>query len=198
MRTHPLRRFALFLSALLAGCVMPQYGTFTRDVEVVGGQTMHFPFVRGLPIPAENNDCRVVIASMRPVGQEIFLLFSLYFKTGKAPQRVTVEDISGTGPELFVDDRSPRFVVDTNHPSVSTRTWAWEKGPLSATNWRPTWFHDPDETVRVYRFTVVTSDGRTVILYQPTSYTEIVKKFILQQLPDSAPKKTDSAEVVPM
>jgi hypothetical protein len=177
---------------------MPQYGTFTRAVPIVGGESVQVQFVHGFAAVAENDDFRVGIVGMRPVGQNVFLLFSLYSKHGVLPRRVKVEDISETGPEVFVDDLHPTFVADPNSPGGLSRTWAWQKGPLIQTDWRPTWFHEPDETVRMYRFTVVTGDGRTEVLDQAMSYPDPVKKFILKALPDKAPAKTDTAEVVPM
>jgi hypothetical protein len=198
MRPAILNRVGIPILTLLAGCVMPQYGTFTHPVDIAGGETIQVPFIAGRPIPAEDDDFRVVIASMRPVGPDLYLLFSLYSKNGSLPRRVIVEDVAGTEPELFVDDHNPEFVADPRNPTVGTRTWAWKMGPLIRTNWRPTWFHDPDESVRVYRFTVTTADGRTVVLYQGTSYPAPVKAFILKSLPEAPQRRTDSAEQVPM
>jgi hypothetical protein len=199
MRTVPARGlFLLLLLMALPGCQMAQYGTFTREVPLAGGQTEQVQFVHGLAVTAENEDFRVGVAGLRPAGQNIFLLFSIYSKRDALPRRVKVEDVSENGAEVFVDDLHPGFLADPNSPGGVTRTWAWQKGPLIATDWRPTWFHDPDESVRLYRFTIVTSDGREEVLDQAMSYPASVKKFILKALPDKLPVRKDSAEVVPM
>jgi hypothetical protein len=198
MRTGAVKRLALPLLGLLAGCTMPQYGTYTHQVDVAGGETVNIAFAGGRPVPAENDDFRVGVAGLKLVGRDVYLVFSLYSKNGTLPRRVTVEDVAGTSPEQFVDDRNPKFIIDPRKPGASSRTWAWQMGPLVRTQWRPPWFHDPDVSVRVYRFTVVTGDGRQVVLDQGTNYPAQVKEFILKSLPEAPPKNPDSAEVVPM
>jgi len=138
------------------------------------------------------------VAGLKLVNPDVYLVFSLYSKKGTLPRRVTVEDVAGSAAELFVDDRHPKFIVNPLKPSSETKTWVWQMGPLVRTRWRPTWLHDPDESVRVYRFTVVTGDGREVVLNQGMSYPAPVKQYLLKTLPEATPKKSDSAEEVPM
>ncbi len=193
-----MKRLPFLLLGLLAGCLMPQYGTYTHPVDIVGGETFNVAFNAGRPVLAEDDDFRVGVAGLKLVVPDVYLVFSLYSKKGTLPRRVTVEDVAGNTAELFVDDRHPRFIVNPLKPNSDTKTWVWQLGPLIRSQWRPTWFHEPDESVRVYRFTVVTSDGRQVVLNQGMSYPAPVKQFILKALPESAPKRTDSAEPVPM
>jgi hypothetical protein len=193
---HTIRRLLLPFIVLFAGCENQQYGTFTRDVDIAGGETLKVAFEYGAPIPAENDDLKVIFASLKPLGPDLFQLFSLQVKNGRLPQSVTVEDVAGDAPELFVEDRHPQFFVDKAKPNAKTNLWTWISPSLVKQGWRPAWLNEPDDSFRVYRFTVVTGDGRTLVLYQTTRYPFFIKQLIIKTLGADQPKKDESVEEI--
>jgi hypothetical protein len=191
-----LRWLLIPCAALIAGCEMQQYGTFTRDVDIAGGETLKVSFEYGMPVPAQNDDARVVIASLKPANGGLYQLFSFLEKKGRLPRRVTVEDVAGETAELFVDDLHPKFLVDPRAPDKKTYTWSWISPSLESIGWKPAWLHEPDESVRMYRFTIVADDGRTIVLYQATRYPAVVKEAILKTLGNDRPAKDESVEEI--
>jgi hypothetical protein len=193
-----IRRLIFPCFALLAGCEMQQFGTFSREVDIEGGQTITVGFAHGMPVPTEDDDVRVIIASLRPAGKDLFQLFSFVVKNGQLPQRVTVEDVAGDRPELFVDDRNPSFFVDPKKPDAKSNIWAWHSPPLTSIHWEPAWLHEGDDSVRVYRFTIIMHDGRKLVEYQAARYTFGIKQLILKTLGTDAPKRDNTVEQIQM
>jgi hypothetical protein len=187
------RRLILPGLLLLAGCSMPQFGTFTREVDVVGGDSVQVDFNRMGAVMAENDDVKINFATIAPSGQTFIQFFSFTEKRGKLPRSVKVEDVTAEGPETFVDDQNPRFTVNAK---TKASIWKWESPSLKEIGWMPQWLHDPDETLRLYRFTIVTSDGRKLVMDQVTSYPAFVKTRILKNLGSDGPKKDDSVEEI--
>jgi hypothetical protein len=177
---------------------MPQFGTFTREVDIVGGQTLTVAFWHGQPVQVEDDDVKIIIAGLRPVGRDLFQLFSFQVKKGQLPRRVTIEDVAGDTRELFVDDLHPKFHVNPKKPDEKTNVWSWVSPPLSYRNWKPQWIHEPDDSVRVYRFTIVTADGRKLVEDQAVQYPFVIKQLIVRTLGTEAPKKDESVEPVEM
>jgi hypothetical protein len=175
---------------------MPQYGIYTREIDVVGGETVQVDFSRTGPVMAENDDVRIIIASIVPLDGHLIQLFSFTEKRGKLPRSVKVEDATAESPETFVDDQNPQFDPVARAPKTNTPIWKWSSGPLDKIGWNSPWLHDPDETLRVYRFTIVTSDGRKLVMDQVTPYAAFVKTHILKELGPEPPRKDESVEEI--
>jgi len=162
---------------------MPHYHPDPHRGELLAwDQNLDGTFVFNNFIPADSADARVVIASIEPSGQHLYLVFRVLFKKGVPPRSITAEDASDSGPEIFVDDQHPNFAIDPGNPSLNTKLWEWRLGPLSATGWRPDWLDEPSDTQRTYRFTIITASGHRVVLRQATDYPFAVKQFILHKL----------------
>jgi len=174
------------LVALAAGCALPHYHPDLHKGELVAwDQNLDGTFVFNNFIPADSADARVVIASIEPVGPDLYLVFRVLFKKGVPPRSIQAEDVSDSDPELFVDDQNPGFAIDPAKPSLNTRLWEWRMGPLAAIAWRPDWLREPSDTLRTYRFTIVTAGGHKVVLRQATDYPFAVKQFILRKLSEN-------------
>jgi hypothetical protein len=176
----------------MAGCAMPQYGIYTREVDAVGGETVRVEFNRAGPVMAENDDVRIIIASIVPFDGHLIQLFRFAEKRGKLPRSVKVEDVTAEAPEVFVDEKNPKFFINPKKSDIKN-IWEWRSAPLDKIGWKAIWLYDPDETLRIYRFTIVTSDGRKLVMNQVTPYPAFVKTRLLKELPD-APKKDDAIE----
>jgi hypothetical protein len=184
-----IRDSLFFVASLLAGCALPRQGGDAGGTVFSWGQRLPTVYVYQDLIPAENSDAKIEIASVEPVGKDLFLVFSVLFKKDRLPQRVTVEDVTGVAPELFVDDRNPKFM--SGALVGNAHVWTWQMGPLAASNWSPAWLHESEHSLRVYRVTIVTGDGRRTVLRQGTDYPVDVKQYIIDALPAAAPGQTE-------
>jgi len=149
----PIRPASWLLAALLlGGCVVPAYTTFTRSFTISGGQTLEFAFSGGGIVPAENNDVKIGLASFQfnSPPKTIVYTFTFTSKTGRAPRSVVVEDVSGAKSEILIED---------DHPVLGGkdgRLWARDSGTKTRPDPRLDWLDEPDESFRIYRFTIVT------------------------------------------
>ena len=76
---------------------------------------------------------------------------------------IRIEDVTDPAPLLLVNDVAPQ---------QEGGKWTENAGlmELSSTNAR--WLSAPNETVRVFRFTLNERDGRSYVLYQGVSNTQ--------------------------
>jgi len=101
-------------------------------------------------------------------------LFSFQAKHDHAqtPRSVKVDDVTDDVAVNLVDDPHPVL----NKESV----WAKQVGPIDPD--RIPWLAEIENSVRIFRFTIVTADGRTLVLYQGASEPAVVKKYLRQEL----------------
>jgi len=165
---------ALALALALGGCVIPAYNTFTRSFTISGGGTVEFTFTNGL-VPEENADAKLVPASLevKPSVKTLTYKFLFFEKTGNAPRSVVVEDVSGPAPEILVED---------DHPALIKKAWLGTSGPKTADDPRLGWLNEPDDSFRIYRVTIVTSDGRRLVMYTAAGYAAPAKELFKKML----------------
>jgi hypothetical protein len=151
---------------VLAGCATGEVGMVCP---ISGGQTVTIILTAHGPVPAENDDFKVVGAMITPnIEKKQFVYeFGLLAKKGKAPTHVTVEDVSEEKPELLVDDAGPKL--------DDKQIWKQDTAPKTATDPRLGWLYHEGNSPRIYRFTVITDDGRRLVMYQLTSYPVFIK-----------------------
>jgi hypothetical protein len=172
-------RTLLFLAAacLAAGCVLPaQYNTYKRSFPISGGQTIELDFAGGGVVAPENSDVKLERAVYKADAPPKTLVFEFGFlsKTGRVPRSVMVEDVSGPKAEILVED---------DHPELRQgKHWYRMSGPKMNPDPRLDWLNEPDLTFRVFRFTIVTDDGRTIILYYAQGYSPEGKEFLRKRL----------------
>jgi len=175
-------RKSLCLGFALAfgGCVIPAYNTFTRSFPISGGESVEFTFTNGL-VPQENADAKVPPASLevRRAVKTLAYTFAFIEKTGHAPRSVVVEDVSGAAPEILVED---------DHPALVRNAWLGVSGPKTAEDPRLGWLNEPDDSYRIYRLTIVTWDGRRLVMYTAAGYLPSVKANLRAALGMEAPK----------
>ena len=189
---------AAALAALLstAGCVVPNGAAFNREFQIDGGKTVNFLYENGGVVVQEDQDVRMRYATFRldEKARTIAYLFDFHSLTGKNPRRVVVEDVSGPGTEILVEDLQP---------VLQKGEWLGVSGTKVAGDPHLDWLNEPDETGRVYRFTVTTSDGRVSVLYHvclfSTPFKEGIRKAlgIVKPPADPAPAVDPSAAPSP-
>jgi hypothetical protein len=164
-------------AGLLAGCVLPaQYNTFTRSFPISGGQTIQLSFAGGGVVAPENADVKLERAVFKADAPPKTLVFEFGFlsKTGRVPRSVMVEDVSGPKAEILVEDDHPEL--------LQGRHWYRMSGPKMYPDPRLDWLNEPDITFRVFRFTIVTDDGRTIVMYYAQGYSPEGKEFLRKRL----------------
>ncbi len=161
-----LSGIGLLATLVLAGCAS---GDFGMVCPISGGETVTFVLTPKGPAPAENDDFKVVESAVSPgVGQKQFLyVFGLLAKNGKAPKHITVEDVSEENVELLVDDAGPK--LDANN------IWKQSTLPKTAADPRLGWLHHEGNSPRVYRFTIITDDGRRLVMHHLAIYPVFIK-----------------------
>jgi len=89
-------------------------------------------------------------------------------------KRITIDDQGEDPPRLLVDDYDPKM--------SSTGQWKLTTPVLDLKDSGLEWITQLDDTIRVYRFTVVLADGSKVVLRQPAMYPVIEKALIRKML----------------
>jgi hypothetical protein len=176
-----MRRFFLIpvvvTLALLSGCVAPGMGGVSMTPTIAGGQKVRIDFDNhGSIVDGEDEDVRIVSGLLVPHLKEknFTYLFSFQAKHGhvQAPRSVQVDDVT---------DDVALSLVDDQHPALNkTGIWTTSIGPVDPD--KVPWLLEIENSVRIFRFTIVTADGRTLVLYQAASYPAAIKKYFREQL----------------
>jgi hypothetical protein len=167
MRTFPLLLIALTL--VFSGCMST--GEVFAVVPVVGGETLRVP-VSGPGVHNEKtDDLQLVAAQLEPKAGTPTIELRCEFKLLKPAviRHVTVEDVAGERAVMFVDDSAPK---------LDGMTWKGTSTPITKDDARTTWLQSIENSIRVYRFTVETADGRKLVLNQPALFPAFVKMQI--------------------
>ena len=164
MKTLP--GIGLFAILILAGCASGDVGMVCP---ISGGETVTIVLTPKGPTPAENDDFKVVESVVSPnIAQKQFVYsFSLLAKTGKAPKHVTIDDVSEEKVELLVDDAAPKL--------DAKQVWKQDTPPRTAADPRLAWLYHEGNSPRVYRITIVTDDGRRLVMYHLSVFPVFIK-----------------------
>jgi len=167
---------ALALLALLSGCLAPGMGGLTMNATISGGQTVRIDFDGHGVVHAEDDDVHIDSAAIEPdfKAKKIYYHFTFREKHEHVhvPRSVVVDDVTDDNPVNWVDDK---------HPKLDAKgEWEAKLGPMDPD--RIPWLIEIESQIRVYRFTIVTSDGRTLVLYEGASYPALIKKYFREQL----------------
>ena len=167
MRNLPL--LLITLALVLAGCMST--GEVVAVVPIVGGETLRIP-VSGPGLHNEKtDDLQLIAAQLEPKGATQTIELRCEFKLLKPAviRHVTVEDVAGERAVMFVDDPAPK---------LDGMTWKGASTPITKDDARTTWLLSIENSIRVYRFTVETADGRKLVLNQPALFPGFVKMQI--------------------
>ena len=133
-------------------------------------------FAHSAVVPAENDDFKIETAQFEVAGKGKpgVYLFKFWSKKGLAPRSVKVEDVSDDTAVTWADDPAPKLAANGR--------WQWTSAPVPADRANLRWIFEIESCIRIYRFTIVTADGRTVQMYEPCSYPDFIKTYFRQQL----------------
>jgi hypothetical protein len=146
------------LALALAGCATGDYAYVTH---ISTGERLQIPLERGNPVMAKKGTITVRSAALVPnlvsKEKELQYLFSLD-DTGTVPLKsVRVEDVSDEITNLMVEDLEP--TLEKGRWIKLTRMYKEGERELR-------WVAHLDNSMRVFRFTVVKQDGSTTVLDQ--------------------------------
>jgi hypothetical protein len=173
--------------ALLAGCAGTKPARM-RTFNIAGNRAVDLPVdANGAPLPVETDDFRIEVAGyvLDAENRELAYTFALRSKHKTAPRSVTVEDVSGAAPEMLVSDSAP---------DISTEG-VWKGNSIPKQRFDPSigWVTDLGDTIRVFRFQVITADGRPYIIHQAAIWPGEAKAFVREIMgydtPDQRLKK---------
>jgi hypothetical protein len=149
-------------AALLAGC--SSTGDYVYQTRTAYGEKLRIPLERGAPLPAQEGTILVRAARLLPLGdgstKKVFYYFEFVDSSGATPRSVRVEDVT---------DETPMFIVEDKNPKLLDNHWVGRSEQLDAASPLLGWVSYIDDSMRVYRFTVVTADGKELILNQAWS-----------------------------
>jgi len=169
-----MRRFSLLpvvaLFALLSGCVAPGMGGLSMNATISGGEQVRIDFDHGQIVHPQNDDLKILTGILEPNLKDKNFTYQFSFELKHdhvhPPQSVKVDDVTDDAPVSLVDDQHPVL--------INGGVWTKRVGPVDPD--KVPWLTEIESTVRIFRFTVVTSDGRTLVLYQGASYPAVIKK----------------------
>jgi hypothetical protein len=104
----------------------------------------------------------------------IVMTFEADFKDGALPSSIVVEDVSEAPILQVLYEAKPKMIKETHWIGVTTAKH------LDDVTYE--WMLNLDNTVRVYRFTITTADGKTHVLRVPVFVPGQMKYFIRTQL----------------
>jgi hypothetical protein len=160
-------------------------GTISMDLTISGGQVLRLDLSsKGGFVPQENSDVTIGAAVLHvdDKTKKGYFDFTLLEKKNEPPRKITVEDVT--------DDTPVTWAVDTQ-PELHNRVWDWNTHLFEPNEKNLPWIYQIENGVRVYRFTIVTKDGRTLVMYGAQSYTAQIKSYLrLLYGIDKPPPKT--------
>jgi hypothetical protein len=158
------------LLGLLGGCATTS-GEM-RTFRIAGGKTIELPIARGGALPTENADVKIEVTGFMLEGANHALTYAFGFseKKSERPESVKIEDVTGTESEVLVLDSAPVLGKEAYWKGTSTPR---KKGDPSLA-----WLTEPGDTMKVFRFTIVTADGRELVMYQASVWGSASKPLV--------------------
>jgi hypothetical protein len=95
--------------------------------------------------------------------------FTVSVKGVPPPRRIVIEDITEETAVLFFKDENP---------TVKDGMWHGLIAGIDAHDPRTEWLYRLNNDLRIYRFTITTADGHTLVLDQPSNYPTFLKMAI--------------------
>ena len=150
-------------------------GDVAMMANVSGGQKIRVELGRnGVPLVSEDG-VQINTATFAPnADKKIVFVFEFTDGRSRALRSVRVEDVSEETPVLMVESVQPKL--------SATGQWRGETDPLTLSDRRLGWLATLPNTLRVYRFTLIFSEGKSLILQQGTFFPAAVKSAVRQSL----------------
>ena len=169
----------LAAACLLAACTHVEHST---TVTIAGGSQIRLTRLGESFAQAEDNRFVVIesgLTTFRRSGRNfVRWQFSVRVKQPTPLTDVKVEEVSGNGPVLILEDRQPR--LDRTY-------WTKQSALIPANPGALPWLYDPETTVRIFRVTITDASGRTSVLYQPAGFNRKAKEAIRFQMGPETP-----------
>ena len=123
--------------------------------------------------PAENDRVVVTGAGLQTVNSDgnyyVRWSFSIRPKQTVELSAIRIEDVTDSAPLLLVNDVAPQ---------QGGGKWTESAGLMELSSTTVRWLSEPNQTVRVFRFTINEVDGRSYVLYQGVLYSPAAKGAI--------------------
>lgn len=165
---------------LATGCATK--GARPQAFTIAGGQQIELPIAQDGAPPTENADLRIEVTGfmLDEDRGEVLYAFGFTEKTGRAPQRVRVDDVTGPAAEILVIDETP--ALEKNY---------WKGTALPRKKGDPglAWLTEDGSTIKIFRFTVTTHDGRSLVMHQAAVWPGDAKPLIRQLLGYDGPAR---------
>ena len=170
------RLLALAGLGLLAGCAT---GSYSINMPISGGQTVPLELTTTGMLHGENDDFRIdaAVYQFDPKVKNGTYLFAFLVKKRGAPRSVKVDDVT---------DDEPKNLYQTDQIKVQDGHWKQRTESFVPDQQNLKWIFEIENSIRVYRFTIVTADGRTDVLYEGCNYMGFVKELIRKSLAENA------------
>ena len=166
------RLLPLLSVGFLAGCG----GAVSLQIPISGATTASIEFAKGVPLHAENDDIRIEKALLNIDYKTKLTNYEFIFRQlnkGDRPTYVKVEDVTDDSCQTLVEDRQP---------VLKDERWTGTTPPLTPDESNSKWLFELENSIRVYRFTILTSRGRTWVLYEASSYPGYAKSYYREHL----------------
>jgi hypothetical protein len=162
--------------ALLSGCLAPGMGGLSMAPTIAGGQRVRVDFDSHGIVFVEDDHVRIRRALLVPHLKEKYFAYEFSFqaKPGHAqpPRSVKIDDVTDDDILSYVDDEHPVL----NQEGI----WTTIKSPIDPASLP--WLIEIENSMRIFRFTIVMADGGTLVLYQGASYPAVIKKYFREEL----------------
>lgn len=167
-------RVAAFVTVVaigVTGCATSEYKYTTK---IAGGERLTFRMVNGRVDNAKVDglEGRMPIFFPDKEQKKIRYVFGLVAATPIALRNVRVEDVSEEQPVLIMEDTEPQ---------LKDLSWTGQSAWFGSDDPAIKWVNYLGESFRVYRLTITTGDGRTVILHEG-SVTPSFSKMMMRRL----------------
>ncbi len=175
-RLSPLVPLAL-LSAALCGCQISP--SVSAKVTTAEGETIEVPLESG-NTPVSDGVITVRLFQIGPwdMGpnkpKAVIFSFIVEFKEGADPKTVVVDDIT-EAPIM-------RIFADMKAHIVKDHIWGGVSTPYAPQDEHAKWLLNLDNSIRLYRFTVVLQDGTTHMVMKPMFFPGQMKSYVRTQL----------------
>jgi hypothetical protein len=142
-------------------------------VPIAGGQSVSLDRQGTGFKPAENDRVVITGAGLQTVNFDgnyyVRWSFSIRPKQAVELSAIRIEDVTDPAPLLLVNDVAPQ---------QDGGKWTENAGLMALSSTSVRWLSEPNQTVRVFRFTINEMDGRSYVLYQGVLYSPASKGAI--------------------
>jgi hypothetical protein len=174
----------MLLLAVLVGCTnnpkKPTYMGYlvtNQKFKIADDKTIYLPVTKAGPIPAENENYKVEIAGIitgpskiNPEKSVLIFAFSFTNKRGNSLKNVKIEQV--------YPSKSKVELINDNNPTFNENIWSENAMPLEINKYNVPWFYVKGDTTFIFKFTFLSIDGASTILYQPSSFPDQAKKML--------------------